>query len=237
MSQTIVTSDLIRRSMYLIGALAAGENMTSSMANDALSTLNEMIDSWSTETLAVYGTDNDEFPMVPGKAVYTLGAGGDFNVPRPVFVDDIYMIRQGITTPVEIIPIERYNAISVKNQSQPLIEKAYITNSFPLTKVILWPIPSEANTIGFTSQRVLTLIPDLTTVISLPPGYLRALRYCLAVDLWPEYPNTTTDINTVKAIAIKAKANIKVANMQDIEATYEDVPRVESGRSWDWRGG
>lgn len=237
MTQTIVTSDLLRRSMYLINALAAGDVMDDMMANDALSTLNEMIDSWSTETLAVYGTDNDEFPMVPGKAIYTYGTGGDFNTQRPVFVDDMYMIRQGVTTPVKIITIEEYNAIAIKGQSQPLVERAYITNSYPLAKVTLWPIPSEANTIGFTSNRVLTNIPDLTTVISLPPGYLRALRYCLAVDLWPEYPNSATDINTVKAIAVKAKANIKTANMPDIVASFEDVPKVEAGRSWDWRGG
>jgi hypothetical protein len=237
MSQSIIASDLIRRSMYLIGALAAGENMGSVMANDALATLNEMIDSWSNETLAVYGTSNDEFPLIPGQAAYTYGIGGDFNVPRPVYVDDMYMIRQGVTTPVEIIPIERYNAIAIKSQSQPLVEKAYITNSFPLSIVSVWPIPSEANTLGFTSNRVLTLVTSLSDMISLPPGYLRALRYCLAVDLWPEYPNTTTDINTVKAIALKAKANIKTANMNDIEATFEDIPRVESGRSWDWRGG
>lgn len=233
----ISAADLIRRAMYLINAIAAGEVPSDMEANDALSTLNEMLDSWSTETLAVYGTDNDEFVMTPGKASYTYGPGGDFSVTRPIFVDDMYMIRQGVTTPIEIIPIERYNAISIKAQSQPLVEKAYITNSFPLSKVSLWPIPSEANTIGFTSNRVLTNIPTLQTQIYLPPGYLRALRHCLAVELWPEYINPTTDINSIKATALKSKANIKTANMNDVEATYDDIPRVESGRSWDWRGG
>jgi len=237
MTQSIITSDLIRRSFYLINAVAAGEVPDDMMMNDALSTLNEMIDSWSIETLSVYGTDNDEFTLTPGKFNYTYGTGGDFNVQRPVYITDMYMIRQGVTTPVKIIPIEAYNAIAIKAQSQPLVERAYITTSFPLVEVNLWPIPSEANTIGFTSNRVLTNIPNLTTAIYLPPGYLRALRYCLAVELWPEYPNQATDIGTVKAIAIKAKANIKTANMSDIEMSFEDVPKVEAGRSWDWRGG
>ena len=237
MALTIVAEDLFRRALYLIQALAAGETMEPDQANDAMAACNEMIDSWNTESLAVYGTDNDEFPMIPGKSQYTMGPGADFDITRPVFIDDMYMIRQGVTTPVRIITVEEYNSISVKGISQPLIERALLVNSWPNYKITLWPIPSEANTVGFTSKRVLTSIDSLAQVISLPPGYLRALRYCLAVELWPEYPNSVTDIAQVRATAIRAKQNIKVANMDDIVSSFSDIPRVEGGRSWDWRGG
>ncbi len=237
MTQSITALDLIRRSMYLINAVAAGESISAQDANDALLTLNEMIDSWSTETLAVYGSANDEFTIVPGKQVYTYGIGGDFNVQRPIWLEDAYFVRQGVTTPVKIITVDEFNGITIKSQSQPLVERIFFSNSYPLATVSMWPIPSEANIIGFTTNRVLTNISSLTDLISLPPGYLRALRHCLAVELWPEYSNPTTDINSIRAVAIKAKANIKSANASDVVSSFEDVPKVEAGRSWDWRGG
>ena len=232
---TITALDLITRSMRLINALAAGEQPTPEDANDALETLNELIDGWSTQSLAVYSTNNDEFTTTPGKARYTYGAGGDINAQRPIFVNDAYCIRQGVTTFVRVIDITEYNTIPLKGTSQPLVERLLYTNLFPFGQIDLWPVPSEAVTIGITSGRVIADVPDLQTSIALPPGYLRALRYNLAVDLWPEYANKITDIDQIREIARKSLGNIKVANQDQSEMDYSSVPMVETGRSWDWR--
>ncbi len=221
--------------MYLINALAAGETPDAQSANDALQTLNEMIDSWSIQSLAVYGTANDEFSTVPGTATYTYGTGGTINAQRPAYVNDCYCIRQGVTTPVRVIDIAEYNDIPLKGTTQPLVERMMWVNSFPLSTVTLWPVPSEIVTIGLTSGRILTNVANLQTSISLPPGYLRALRYNLACDLWPEYSNKLTDFKTIQFEAMRSLGKIKVANMVDSEATYSSIPMVESGRSWDWR--
>ena len=235
---SITALDLIRRSMYLINALAAGEYPDDQDANDGLLTLNEMLSDLSTQTLAVYGTDNDEFVVTPGKFEYTYGLTGDFNVQRPVWVDDAYCIRGGVTTPVDLISIEEYNRIAVKSVSQPLIERAVWINSFPLSKFIMWPIPSEAVTFGISTRRVLTEVASLQTLISLPPGYDKMLRFNLAADLWPEYSNGTTDIQAVRETARKTLGRVKVANIADVASTFDDVPNVDGGgRSWDWRGG
>jgi hypothetical protein len=63
------------------------------------------------------------------------------------------------------------------------------------------------------------------------------MRYNLACDLWPEYSNKITDIERIERTAAQALGKVKVSNIVDSEATYDDVPMVESGRSWDWRAG
>jgi len=237
MTQSIVALELIKRSMYLINALAAGETPDSDSANDALITLNEMIDSWSLQKLAVYGEANSEFVLTPAQSLYTWGTGGDFNVQRPVFVDEAYCIRSGVTTPVRIVGVQEWNAIALKSLASPLPEQVYLVNGYPNFEVNVWPVPTEAVTLGFSDIRVMDSVATLQTIISLPPGYLKALRYNLAVELWPEYNNSTTDIARVGNMAAKSLGLIKVANMTDVLSSYSDIPDLETARSWDWRLG
>ncbi len=233
MSQTITAIDLIKRSLVLINAIAAGETPDAQQSNDALLTLNEMLDSWSTETLAVYRDDAASFITTIGKAVYTIGAGGDIDVERPVYLQTAYCVRAGVSTPIQVVNQSEYDAVSIKDMEQPIVEKLLYVNDHPLGKVTLSPVPSEQVKVVYNAPRLLTNIANLQQLIILPPGYLRALRYCLAVDLWPEYNNPTTDINSIKAIAIKSKANVKVANMEDVLMAYTDIPGV--GGFVDWR--
>lgn len=222
--------------MRLINALAAGEQPTAEDANDGLETLNELIDGWSTQTMAVYGESNDEFQTVGGQSNYTIGPGGTSGITtRPIYIQDAYCVRQGVTTFVRVDDQIAFNTIPLKSMSQPLVERLLYISEFPLGKIVLWPVPSEIVTIGMSTVRVLTDITNLQQVIALPPGYLRALRYNLAVDLWPEYSNKMTDVGQIRDIAKKSFGHIKVANTSDFEMDFSSVPNVENGRSWDWR--
>lgn len=239
MTQTITAVDLIRRSMYLINAVAAGEMPDTNDLNDALITLNEMLDTWNLQNLAVYGTAIESWPLTPGQADYnwglTAGVGG-FTSERPAILHDVTCTRGGFTTPVEIISQEQYNGISLKAISSPLVERVMYVNSFPLGVLTCFPIPSEAVTLNMVVARQLAGPLTLSSTIAMPPGYQKALRYNLAVDLWPEYTNSTTDIESVKDIAKKAFGRVKVSNQVDQPATFGDVPGVDVNRSWDWRG-
>lgn len=95
--------DLISSSLRLINVLAAGETCPTDMASDALNVLNDMIDSWNTQRLAIYTTRIDDFPLTLNKQVYTLGAGGDFNIARPSQITGASSILlYNPTNPVEV---------------------------------------------------------------------------------------------------------------------------------------
>ena len=57
--------DQICGALRLIGQLAEGETPTAATAQDSLSALNQMIDSWNTERLAVYATQDQIVPWSP----------------------------------------------------------------------------------------------------------------------------------------------------------------------------
>lgn len=238
MIQTITAIDLIRRSMYLINAVAAGEIPATADLNDALITLNELVDSLNLQSMATYASPNENWVLTPGKSVYEWGVGAvapDFTSDRPVFLNNVTCVRNGFTTPVDIITQEQYDSISLKSIQQPLIERVLYINTFPNGRLTCFPVPSEAVTLNVNVNRQLNGPLTLQSVLALPPGYQRMLRYNLAVELWPEYTNTTTDIQSVKAIAKEALGKVKVANDSVPTSSFADIPGVEIGRSWDWR--
>lgn len=240
MTQVITAVDLIRRSMYLINAVAAGETPDDADLNDALLTLNEMIDSLNLQTLAVYGSPNENWTLTPGQASYDWGltAGAtNFTSDRPAYVVNATCVRSGISTPVRVITQDEYDDIGLKSLSQPIVEQILYVNSFPLGKITCYPVPSEAVVLNLDTKRLLAGPLTLQSQIIMPPGYLRMFRYNLGVDLWPEYTNTTTDIASIKQIAKESLGKVKNSNNDITPSTFEDIPNVDSGRNWDWRNG
>lgn len=78
--------DVISGSLRLIGAIAAGETASASEASDALSSLNAMLSSWSTNGLMIYKYQREVFLLTAGKAKYTIGPLADFNTIRPITI-------------------------------------------------------------------------------------------------------------------------------------------------------
>lgn len=214
--------DLISSSMRLNGALAAGETFPIEEANDALDVLNDMIDSWNTQRLNIFTTRSDDFPLVLGQQSYTLGPGGDFDMPRPPQIDSMSAILlYAPSNPVEV-PITMYTVTQWQNQvpvkkvtgSFPLI--CYDDGGFPLRTLNMWPIQSTGtiNNVRIYSWQALTKVADLATIIAMPPGYRQAFRFNLAVLLAPEYGKEASA--TVQETAIKSLGVIKALNMPDM---------------------
>ena len=63
---TYTAGDQINGALRLIGQLAEAEEPSAATAQDALTSLNQMIDSWSTERLAVFTTQEQVFSWLPG---------------------------------------------------------------------------------------------------------------------------------------------------------------------------
>lgn len=221
MPSPIAVTTLIASSMRLIGALGSGENPTSEETNDALLVLNDLLENWSTEKLSVWGAANQTFALVPGQATYTIGTGGNFNTTRPVYVDDSYTTFSGIDTPVRSISQEEYNLIPLKTMQQPIVEELLFVNDFPLARITVFPVPNAAATITLSLGRVLASTVVATDTLTGPPGFLKALRFCLAVELAPEFG--TEAGATVLQIAVDAKGDYKKSNQTEVVARYDNA--------------
>jgi hypothetical protein len=221
--------DIITSALRLINVMASGEQTPIAMANESLSVLNDMIDGWNAERLAIFTTRTDDFPFVLGQQSYTMGAGGDFNVPRPARIDAMSTIQlTNPGNPVEI-PIAMYSVedwqtqVPVKNVqgSIPLI--CYDDGGFPLRTLNFWPIPiDQPNAVRIYSWQALTQPANLASQMAFPPGYKEAFRYNLAVALSAEFASTLSP--TVAAIAVSSKARLKSMNAPDLELRSDLAP-------------
>lgn len=227
MPSGIIVSDLIRSSMRLIGAIATGETPTAAETQDGLLVLNDLLENWSTETLSVWGSSNQTFNLVANQAVYTIGPTGNWNTTRPQDIDGAYCNFSGVDFPIKIISQQQYNEINVKTMKQPIVERLLYVNEFPMGVVTVWPVPTQAAPITLTMNRILTFPIAATDTLSGPPGYLKALRYCLAVEFAPEFGIEASA--TVIQVAADAKGDYKRANLPLLVAGYDDaltVPQV-----------
>lgn len=195
--------------MRLIGAVEPGEELTAAEAADGLELLNEMLESWSTEQLAVPHILQENFTLVAGTASYTIGSGATFNTTRPLDVLCGFIRYSSLDYPLRILTRQEYDQIPLKT-TQFLPEALYYQPSVANGVITLYGVPDQAYTLYIDSMKQLQSFAGLTTAIVLPPGYKRAIRFNLAPELAPEYNRTPSE--RVLAIARESKANIKRQN-------------------------
>lgn len=208
--------DQINAALRLIGVLAEGEQPSAATLYDAIAAFNQMIDSWSTERLSVFCTIDNTVTWHSGQSTQTIGPTGDFAVtPCPLEIDDAtYYAISNISYPLTLINEAQYNSITLKSSTSTLPQVLYAEKVPGLTEnrisMKLWPVPTQDIELHVISVSQLYQITDETDVLYYPPGYLRAIKYNLAVELAPEFGVEAS--RTVKRIAQESKRNIKRIN-------------------------
>lgn len=204
--------ELIKGSLRLIGAISSGETPSAAEEADALSSLNDLLESWSAEGFLVHQIVREVFPLVASQQAYTIGVGGNFNTARPMQIVEAGIIENGSEIPLEIITVQAWSEISIKTTTSNIPQKLYPQGSFPLEILSLWPVPSIANSLVTYSVKPLTAFAAVADNVSFPPGYARALRYNLALDMSPEYGRDPSAM--IAMVAADTKADLKRKNIQ-----------------------
>ena len=209
-------NDQINGALRLLGVLAEGETPSAATSQDALVALNQMIDSWSTERLAVFSTQDQIFSWPPSAISRTLGPTGDFVGQRPILIDDSTYFRDassGISYGLKLINQQQYNGIAVKTVTSTYPQVMWVNMTYPDITMTVYPVPTKVLEFHIVSVQELTNPANLATTLAFPPGYLRAFRYCLACELAPEFGMEPSP--TVMRIAMTAKRNLKRINNPD----------------------
>lgn len=205
---------VINRALRLIGVLAEGETTTGEQASTALLALNQMLDSWSAERLSVYSTQDQVFTWPANTASRTLGPSGDFVGNRPILLDDAtYFKVNNLSYGIKLINQQQYDGIALKSATSTYPQVLFANMAMPDMEMYVYPVPTTAIEFHFISVEELSQPPALATTLVLPPGYLRALSYCLAVEVAPEYGVEAPP--TVQRIAVASKRTLKRINNPD----------------------
>lgn len=209
-------NDLINGALRLIGVLAEGETPSPETSNDSLTAFNSMIDSWSTERLSVYSTQDQTFNWPVDEITRTLGPSGDFVGVRPILLDDATYYRDASTNVsygIKFINQQQYDGIAVKTVTSTYPQVAFVNMTHPNIEITIYPKPTRLLEWHFISVDELSQPASLATTLAFPPGYLRAFRYCLACELAPEFGIDPPQ--NVARIAMVSKRNLKRINNPD----------------------
>ncbi|WP_348269749.1 hypothetical protein P8936_16500 [Edaphobacter paludis] len=220
--------DIITSALKLVGVLADGETPSDDTANQGLSVFNDMIDAWNADRLAIFTTRSDDFPLILNQQSYTLGTGGNFNIPRPARIDAMSSIlltnpANPVEVPITMFSVEDWQTkvpVKAVNGSFPLI--CYDDGDFPLRNLSFWPIPTQQqNSVRIYGWQALPA-QTLLAQVSFPPGYAEAIRYNLAARLGAEFNAPTSPV--VVQLAIQGLARVKTMNAPELSLQSDLIP-------------
>ncbi len=221
---------LITGSMRLIEAVESGEAPTTDEQTDALAVLNQLLDSWSIQGLAVYRREFSPYVTVAAQASYVIGAGEEWDGARPTAISDAYVTINDIDYPLDILTDSQYAAEPNKTLQASMPTGIYYDPAYPDGRVYVVPVPDAALTITLVHDEAFTALASVSTSLSFPPGYERALRYALAVELAPEFGKTPSPI--VMRNADEAMGLIKARNIQPAFASFDTTLTGGGGCSY-----
>lgn len=209
-------NDIINRALRSLSVIGQGESADADQAADALVSLNDMVAAWANESLMLYQVSQDVIPMVPGKKDYTIGEGSfDVNSVRPMRIEGAFIRQNGEDIPISVVDRAAYRSIAQKSTQSTYPQWLYYDQGYPASTIRLWEVPATSDSLYVDSLKPLTSFATLGTTVSLPPGYERALRLNLAVELMPEYQVRNDKID---GMAREAKAGIKRTNYVPVRA-------------------
>lgn len=161
-----------------------------------------------------------DVPLIStGAMSYTVGIGGDFNTPRPDRLEAAFFRQivpsqpNQIDYPLELIESrESYNNIALKSL-KTFPDSIFYDAAYPIGVIYPWPVP-QANIyeIHLTLKDTLAQFSTLTQTIVMPPEFIAAMKFNLAIRLRQSY-QLSPDVALI-ALAKDSLAVIRGANAQ-----------------------
>lgn len=237
--------ELITSALRLAGVIGDDETPSDPMAEQARDVLNLLIDAWAADRLTIPAKLRNVFTLTANDGSYTIGSGGDLNVTRPLDIaqgDAGVMPTAGddFEIPMRVLSDQEYARRSFKADTAAYPTELYYDRRWVagLGTILLFPIQdvSGVRLVLYLPTGQVSEFADLTTDYTFAPGYKRALRTNLAVDLANEYGRAVTD--KLERDAMKALGVIKRVNVHPKQMRCDGAAQDTRGRAgWNWRIG
>ncbi len=210
--------DIIRGALGKLLVLGTQDTLTSSEMQTGLDALNAMLDSWWTQSLALYAIEQQSFAAIANVGSYTIGPAQTWDTTRPLRIVNGFARYSNVDYPLSPIDRKQYDAIAYKpTTGVPTV--LFYDREYPVGTVTLYPVPVYAMTIFIDTYQQLQSFSDLTTAIDLPPGYARALVWNLAIELSDDFARPVTP--NMEKQAAKSLGDLKRLNHQDAVLKYD----------------
>lgn len=179
---------IITRSMRLAQVISKGDTLDADEAQDGLTALNAMLDSWQLARLFVYQVQEETFTWAVNQQTQTVGAAGDFVTTLPTRIaDDCAFQVSNIDYPVQLINVDAWSNIPDKTTKSSFPWFLYPEYGAALVTLYAYPIPNASITFLLRSWKRLQSFAALTDVLSLPPASERAITFSMAEEFGVEF--------------------------------------------------
>lgn len=208
-------STMLLNSLIMTGEKAVDvTSFTATEQDYHVSRLNSMMDSWSNERNFIFSVSVTSFALTTSKGVYTIGNGGDFNMPRPIRVIDPCWIRDtdGFDTNLILIDNQAYGALTIKTTDGTYPAYLYVNMDFSATSTAtlsFWPEPAASLSTFLSTLSPLQTFSTMSTNLLMPPGYQRAIETNYAIESSPGFASISPEL---AKIARESKSAIKSIN-------------------------
>lgn len=185
--------DIISKALKKSGAIGVGQTALAEDSTDAFDELNYLIAQWNRKRWLVYDLVDTSLTST-GAQSYTVGTGGNFNIPRPDRLEFAYFRllnstgQNQVDYPLKLLPsMEDYARIALKSlETWP--SYAFLDSNYPTGSVYFWPVPpANLYQLHILTKNAISAFTGLSQTISLPPEYEMALLYNLAARLRISY--------------------------------------------------
>lgn len=214
----ITFSDLINHALIDLAVIAPGATPSTIMRDHAFILLQEMWASWGNERLMNYLPVHQNFSLVAGTTVYSLGAAGTFATTgslRAVMVTGWKAYFGNFTMGGPILPLDQFHAECADGlgTATTIPTKVGADQGNPLITVEVFPTPATSpGTLRLDYFTPLVAFAAVGDNIGLPDGYEEALRTNLALRLYPQYQRPGVSVEVLAAAARNAKDTIAQRN-------------------------
>lgn len=210
--------------------VGVGQTPSAEDVNDAFNLLNMMMAQWQRRRYMVYQLITAS-KQATGQQVYTVGPGGDFDIPRPAKLESAFF-RQNVATPLPVdYPFvilrarEDYDRISIKNLNA-FPQYIFYDAGFPLGNLYPWPVPNDQYELHITVMQQLQQFQNLSDEIVLPPEYQAALMWNLVLEVYPMW-----GLEADPQVMRKAEASMRIIEESNAQIPRLQMPTALRGRS------
>lgn len=184
--------DIITDALQNIGVYSPGEQLGAADSATGLTVLNDMIDQWQEEYIPVYVLSNATANLTSGNATYTVGAGGNFAIARPIAIQfgpsAANCTIANVTSPVNVVSQNEFEQIESKGNVTGTPLYAFYDPQYPTGVLNINPAPaSTSGNITVSAWVPAATLTTLSTANTFASGAIRALKTNLAIRLHPYF--------------------------------------------------
>lgn len=225
--------DIITLALKTANVVGVGQTPSAEDTNDAFNLLNMLLAQLQRRRYFVYQLITTGL-QATGAQSYTVGVGGNFNIPRPAKIESAFFRLlttgpQPVDYPLEILRAqEDYNKIGLKSLNA-FPRYAFYDMGYPLGNLFVWPIPNNTYEIFITTMLQLQQFQTVNDTIALPPEYAAALMWNLVPELYAFY-GLPSNPDVVK----KAEATLRIIEEANAAIPQLSIPSALKSPSSGW---